>query len=141
MQKMWGSLIWCYEHGLYQQCLTFMREHIITFVSNQIGTDVLNYEERECISWALQHNSGRKEHHSGDVEQLDDGEKQKKDIEIQVRSLMKKYPALKKYKRIADYRNNINHADMNKQSMKYRTIVNGIKELLEEIKPLFQKSI
>lgn len=131
LDKMWGSLVWCYEHGLYQQCLTLLREHILTIVSQKIGTDIFDYGKRESISTIIQKTMQQELN----IEKLGEN----KNLVTPVQNILQQHPELAVYAKIADYRNDINHASMRKDPMKYRRIIDGIGEMLERIKPFFEK--
>lgn len=129
LQKMWGSLVWCYEHGLYQQCLTLLREHILTIVSQKLDCDPLDEDKREAISriilQTLQGNLN--------IDKLE----KNTELVAPIQDILNIHPELKVYSKIAAYRNDINHANMKRTAMKYGKITNGIGELLKEIKPFF----
>ena len=130
IDKMWGSLVWCYEHGLYQQCLTLLREHILTIVSQKLGTDPLNDGKREAISTIIQKTLQK---------ELDEDKLgENKFLIAPVQEILDKHPELAVFAKIAHYRNDINHASMKKQYIKYRKIIEGIGEMLEQIKPFFE---
>ena len=128
--KMWGSLVWCYEHGLYQQCLTLLREHILTIISQKVGIDTLDDRKREAISTIILKTIKQ----DLTIDLLGDN----KNLVLPVQETLHNHPELAVYAKIADYRNDINHASMKKEPIKYRKIIEGIGEMLNKIKPFFQ---
>lgn len=44
---------WCYEHQLYQQCITLLQESIITLVCQQVDIDWHCSDDRELVSSAF----------------------------------------------------------------------------------------
>ena len=115
---------WCFEHGMYQQCVTLLQETIVSFGVNfvfeeQLSKDCENYEIRKCrtlIEKYLQYDSNRKDHPAPDswedllqqiIEECND--LKKKSIEEKLEKLQ---CLRSNYHRLSTNRNNINHAGL-----------------------------
>lgn len=128
-ENMWGSIIWCYNHGLYQQCLTLIREHVITIIAKEIGVDIFDGEKREAISAIITNTLMKKLQ----PEML----KHNRNMIEPVQHIMQEHPELSVYTKITTFRNDMNHAGMRKEVVGHRKIKQIIGDSLEEIKPFF----
>ena len=63
---------WCYDHQLYQQSITILDENLTTHFCKYLGTNVFNYDHRNCSNAFLRNGGYREE----------DWKKKKKDEEV-----------------------------------------------------------
>lgn len=125
---------WCYQNGLYQQCLSILYENMITYICF-IVKDLKwkNRNQREFIRYAL--NVANKPEC--------EWENIKENEIIIVRDLISEYPEFKQHSNVfmnlAELRNDFNHAGMRENARKVSKMLTGLKKYLNEILVLVGK--
>lgn len=130
IENMWGISKWCYDHGLYQQSITFLSENIITNIAYKIGADISDENIRMAISGILSKKLS-KEFNPEDFEKY-------AELIDPIQSLLDQYEELKTYAKVAATRNDMNHAGNKGNYKSIDSIEPTIKEVLEQIKPFFK---
>lgn len=123
---------WCYDNMKVQQGYTFLQENIITLVCwmNHLPDD--EYSIRDLVNSALTIYQKKLPESEWDVEDVD----QTKQI---IRSVKPHGGTIKKYYGLlTEARNNINHAGMNQNTFKPKTLKDNLGKSLEGFKPFFE---
>lgn len=107
---------WCYEHQLYQQCITLLQESIITLVCQHNGIDWHCSEDRELVGAAF-HIVGmhlERDERRWIFAHSDDPEQEERSLSL-LRHIVRQ-PVIKAlaldYKYCSNVRNDLNHAGM-----------------------------
>lgn len=134
-----GSVIWAFEHGLYQQSITLLEEYIISIIAKKFGADELDTDIRMAISQILQQKIKEKS-------KKDNNEKENKELNLSelekfLEELIETHPELKAFEKLATLRNDVNHAGFRKNHTAPKTIIDNIAEYIEELRPFFEQKI
>lgn len=135
---------WCLDHGLIQQSYTMLQETFITAIcwKNDLQFDVR--EQRMIVTKIL--NEMSRTWSKSDTVKTNDNEKTKNEDliekEIKVKNyleyLLKKFPDLPVwYGNLTQYRNNINHSEMNNDTFSHNDLVKMINKLITNLEPVF----
>lgn len=122
---------WCLEHGLIQQGLTILVESVITMLCKLLEVDELNTKTRDSVSSALNVYLSKKaeEEWEGNIELM-------KEV---VQIITPYREILKPFQKLNVYRNNINHAEMNKERIKAKNFERTLHESLIGLRPFFEE--
>lgn len=123
---------WCYDHGLIQQGLTILVESVITVLCKLVKVDEFNKDMRDVVSSSLNVYLDKKpeEEWQGDIEFM-------KKV---VKKIKPYREMLKPFQKLREYRNNINHAEMNKErQFQAKSFQGALKESLDNLRPFFEE--
>lgn len=122
---------WCLEHGLIQQGLTVLVESVITLLCKLMNVDEIDTDTRDSVSSALNVYLSKKteEEWRGNIEFM-------KEV---VQIITPYREMLKPFQKLNVYRNNINHAEMNKERIKAKNFENTLRESLIGLRPFFEE--
>ena len=124
---------WCFDRGMYQQAVTFLREGIVTILCELNNVDYNAKEQRKIMENALyfiKENIGE-EHWN-----IDNHEKTK---EIIANNSITRETACK-YDSTGELRNDINHSGMREQSLSTDKLESKIAAMLQEFEKLFTRT-
>lgn len=122
---------WCIDNHLIQQGYTFLQENVITLILRACGLDEIERENREDVNSAIRivkDSIGRENwrvHDSAKTEKI-------------IRFIKKNVDFIEPYGALTDYRNNINHAGMNKNNITYNKFSKKLEELADTFRPFFE---
>ena len=121
---------WCFDRGMYQQAVTFLREGIVTILCELNNIDYKAKEQRkimENVLYLIKENIGE-EHWN-----IDNHEKTK---EIVANNSITRETACK-YDSTGELRNDINHSGMREKSLSPDKLESNIAAMLQEFEKLF----
>lgn len=122
---------WCSEHSLIQQGLTILVEAVITVLCKILKVDELDTSSRRSISSALHVFLSKK------PEEVWEGENELWHKTIDFITPFREL--VEPFQKLNEYRNNINHAEMNTQMTEARRFETTLVESLNELRPFFEK--
>lgn len=136
-----ASVLWAYDHGLYQQSITLLVEHTITIIAKKIHLDSNNSNERMAISRYLQQIT-----RYGYKEENDSNENKNNGLNVQqvkkdLAELLETYPVLKHFHAAAELRNDINHGGFREESVLAKNIQKSIRKNINNLRPFFEQII
>lgn len=137
-----ASVLWAFDHGLYQQSITLLVEHTITIIANKLHLDSYNINDRMAISSYLQQliRYGYKEENDSKENKYKNGlnvQQVKKDLF----KLLETYPVLKHFHAAVELRNDINHGGFREESVLAKNIQKKIRKNINNLKPFFEQII
>ncbi|MCX7775561.1 MAG: TIGR02221 family CRISPR-associated protein [Spirochaetaceae bacterium] len=118
----------CIQYNMIQQGITILEESIITLILNEIGADYIEEKNRNMVSWFMNY-CEKKEgntHPRNEPDRFDSYLAQILDDCMLATSIASTF------NKIRDLRNDINHAEFRKQSMKPRTIIENFRQYFKE---------
>lgn len=144
-ENMMGTVRWAYEHGLYQQSITLLTEYIVTIVARKYGLDELDVDERILISGLLKQTIREirtaKENSSNNRKLKDKKHIDTEKIQQVIKEFVEQYPEVYPFEGLIDFRNDINHAGMRKESISATNVRKTIKKYIKELEPFFKRLI
>ena len=138
-----GTVIWANEHGLYQQSITLLSEHIISIIAENYGVNVKDIDSRLKISGLLQElikekNNSNSDSNKNHIKNIKINEEE---LKLYLEDLIETYPELKTYEKLATLRNDINHAGYREAYKNPDTIKKNIDKYIDDLTPFFKKLI
>lgn len=137
-----ASVLWAFDHGLYQQSITLLVEHTITIIAKKLHLDSYNINDRMAISSYLQKifRYGYKEENDSKENKCKNGlnvQQVKKDLF----KLLRTYSVLKHFHAAVELRIDINHGGFREESVLAKNIQKKVRKNINNLKPFFEQII
>lgn len=141
IMDMYEAALWCLDHGLIQQGYTFLQENLVTVVCLVLDFSADDKDVRKMVSMAFNQVTNRtladKEH--TDEDHADEDHRLALIKRQSVEFLSAYREQLSVFSTLTQYRNNINHAGMNKDSnIKADKFQSKLTDLTKALKPFFE---